>query len=158
MFCSTHKTPIGALNLFSNGKSLNGLSEKMLFKDIELKDDLEIFNEVKNWLDDYFLTKKPKINFSIEPIGTNFQKEVWDILLNIPYGKTTTYGQIAKIIASKRNIEKMSNQAVGQAIGKNPILIIIPCHRVLGANNLGGFSAGLKTKIKLLEVEKIKLN
>ena len=99
--------------------------------------------------------RKPEISeLSLAPIGNNFRQQVWQILCKIPYGKTVTYGEIARIIAKENGKEKMSAQAVGNAIGHNPISIIIPCHRVVGANgSLTGYAGGIETKIKLLKHE-----
>lgn len=110
------------------------------------------------WLDTYFSGKIPQDLPPLKPEGSIFKLQVWELLLQIPYGETTSYGAIAKEIARKRQIQHMSAQAVGSAIGRNPIGIIIPCHRVINSNgNIGGFSAGLSRKKQLLELEKISL-
>ena len=110
--------------------------------------------EAKRWLDIYFSGKNPGYIPAINPKGTEFQKLVWKILLGIPYGKTTTYGEIAGKIAEIKNISRMSAQAVGGAVGKNPIAIIIPCHRVVGKNGkLTGYRYGMDKKIALLAHE-----
>lgn len=108
------------------------------------------------WLDDYFFSKKPVTDLvPLNPSGTEFQKLVWEKLLKIPYGQTITYGQLAAQIASEKEIQKMSAQAVGQAVGANPIGIIIPCHRVIGAGGkLTGYAGGLDKKRFLLTHEK----
>ncbi len=118
--------------------------------------ELEIFKETKKWLDIYFSGQIPnfipqyKINNS-----TPFRQEVIDIMNSIKYGKTLTYNDIAQMIANKRGIEKMSAQAVGGAVGWNPICIIVPCHRVVGTNgSLTGYSGGIKNKVALLKLEK----
>ncbi len=123
------------------------------------KDKLKIFNITKNWLDKYFKGENPDIkNIPLKLIGTDFQKKVWTILHKIPYGTTTTYGNIAKQIAKQNNITKMSAQAVGGAVGHNPIAIIIPCHRVIGKNGkLTGYAAGIDKKQKLLELEQTNI-
>lgn len=122
-----------------------------------LKDDLPIFTKTKNWLDRYFTGEKPNISdLPISLSGSEFRLEVWNILREIPYGEVITYGNIAKMMAAKMNIEKMSAQAVGGAVSHNPIPIIIPCHRVIGVNGkMTGYSGGLDTKIKLLRLEGI---
>ena len=95
----------------------------------------------------------------LRPIGSEFRQDVWNILREIPYGQVITYGDIAKKIAVKRNIQSMSGQAVGGAVGHNPISIIIPCHRVVGSNgSLTGFSGGINTKVKLLELEGVDMS
>lgn len=118
---------------------------------------LEIFNKTKLWLDRYFNGEKPKISeLSLAPRGSDFRQEVWKILCEIPYGKVITYGDIANRIAAKKGVAKMSARAVGGAVGHNPISIIIPCHRVIGASgNLTGYAGGLDIKIQLLRHEKI---
>ena len=119
------------------------------------KDD-ETLIQTKKWLDSYFNGEKPLINeLDLNPLGTNFRKEVWEILCEIPYGKTTSYKDIADKIAKKRGIEKMSAQAVGGAVSHNPISIIIPCHRVVASNGeLTGYAAGIDKKKFLLIHEK----
>lgn len=117
---------------------------------------MSIFKETSAWLDLYFKGKIPNFTpkYKIDNL-TPFRQEVIDIMKNIPYGKTITYNDIAKSIAQKRNISKMSSQAVGGAVGWNPICITIPCHRVVGTNgNLTGYGGGLNNKIELLKIEK----
>ena len=128
---------------------LDNISEDIIEK------ENKILYKTKNWLDKYFNGEKPPINeLDLAPEGTNFRCEVWKILCEIPYGKTITYGDIALKIAKNRGIEKMSDQAVGGAVGHNPISIIIPCHRVIGSNGkLTGYAAGLDRKIFLLKHE-----
>ncbi|MGL4853868.1 MAG: methylated-DNA--[protein]-cysteine S-methyltransferase [Lentisphaeria bacterium] len=114
-------------------------------------------DKVKGWLDRYFSGEKPQISeLALAPIGSEFRQKVWKILTEIPYGEVMTYGEIAQKIAKESGMKKMSSQAIGGAVGHNPISIIIPCHRVVGARgNLVGFSAGVKTKLKLLELEEV---
>lgn len=103
------------------------------------------------WLERYFRGENPEVNFRLSPDGTAFQRQVWDLLRTIPYGTSITYGQLARHMSPS-----MSAQAVGQAVGKNPIPIVIPCHRILGAHGkLTGYSAGLPSKVQLLELEGI---
>ncbi len=119
------------------------------------KDPLPVMKETKKWLDLYFSGKDPGFIPSLKAEGTLFQKEVWEILLKIPYGETMSYGGIAVQIAEKRGIKKMSAQAVGQAVGNNPVSLIIPCHRVIGKDgSLTGYASGIGRKRKLLELEK----
>lgn len=122
--------------------------------------DLEIFRETIRWLDIYFSGKIPDFDLKYRLLNeTPFRREVWDILNTIPYGKTMTYGDIAKIIAKNRNIKRMSSQAVGGAVGKNPLCIIIPCHRVIGNNNkIVGYAGGIKNKKALLKLENIDID
>lgn len=162
-----YNSPIGRILLVSDGDSLIGLwleGQKYFlgeFKsEIREKRDLKILKQTCKWLDDYFLGKNPKIeDLSLEPRGSLFRKKVWDILCKIPYGKTITYGEIAKEIAKQENKEKISAQAVGGAVAHNPISIIIPCHRVIGANgNLTGYAGGIDKKIKLLKHEGVNVD
>ncbi len=165
MQCISHyRSPLGKIVLAANEVGLTGLwfeGQKYfglyLEKDAQVK-ELPIFSDAKRWLDSYFAGEQPTFNVPVHFIGTPFQKEVWSILATIPYGKTITYGDIAKQLATKRGIRQMSAQAVGGAVGRNEISIIIPCHRVLGANgNLTGYAGGLDKKIALLKLEGISL-
>jgi methylated-DNA-[protein]-cysteine S-methyltransferase len=161
MYKYYYKTPSELSNiiLLSDGAYLTGLyfetlDNKDKFNNYEEK-DLDIFKETSKYLDIYFNRQIPSFipKNKLDNISS-FQKEVLDILLTIPYGEVITYGEIAHKISLKRNIKKMSSQAVGNAIGKNPLCIIIPCHRVIGINNnLVGYHGGLKNKIALLEIE-----
>ena len=123
----------------------------------EKREDLEIFEQTRKWLDIYFGGKNPDFLPSLSPgIRTEFCARVSEIMKEIPYGKTTTYGEIAKRIAEEKGIKRMSAQAVGGAVGLNPVCIIIPCHRVLGAKGkLTGYGGGIKNKIGLLRLEGI---
>jgi len=124
------------------------------------KDDMPVFDAAKKWLDRYFAGGKPGISkLPLAPIGGEFRQMVWKILCEIPYGQVTTYGDIAKKIASKTGKKSMSSQAVGGAVGHNPISIIIPCHRVVGENgSLTGFAGGMDMKVKLLELEGVDMS
>ena len=128
--------------------------------ELDFNDNIEVFQRTKAWLDRYFRGEKPEISeLSLAPIGNDFRQNVWKILCEIPYGEVITYGDIAKQIAKKRGLLHMSAQAIGGAVGHNPISIIIPCHRVVGANgNLTGYAGGINTKIKLLEHEKVDIS
>ena len=123
--------------------------------------DIPILKEASSWLDDYFSCGKPEIyRLPLLPeYSTDFRKIVWDILLDIPNGELTTYGEIAREVAKRMGKEKMSAQAVGGAVGHNPISIIIPCHRVVGRNgNLTGYGGGMDVKIKLLTHEGVDMD
>lgn len=110
--------------------------------------------EARRWLDVYFTGKAPEFLPPLHPIGSAFRRSVWEILLRIPYGQTMTYGEIARQLAEKRGLSKLSAQAVGGAVGHNEISIIIPCHRVVGTNgSLTGYAGGIDKKIRLLELE-----
>lgn len=151
-YFTEYPSPIAPLVLVSDGTALTGLwmqAQDFDCADLPRRDDLSIFSAARDWLDAYFAGKPGEINFPLSPAGTAFQKRVWEILLTIPYGKTTTYGAIAKQLG-----EKMSAQAVGQAVGRNPIGIIIPCHRCVGAKGqLTGYAGGLENKKWLLRHE-----
>ena len=142
-------SPVGNLRLTSDGAALTGLYLAPQNPDDSpwaRADELPIFDCAKAWLDAYFAGNPGEANFPLSPAGTPFQKKVWEILLTIPYGEITTYGAIAKQLG-----ETMSAQAVGQAVGKNPISIIIPCHRCVGAKGqLTGYAGGIENKKWLL--------
>ena len=131
-----------------------------LKEEMQEKEDEIIFVKTKKWLDRYFNGEKPKISeLDLAPMGSDFAKNVWKILCEIPYGEVTTYGEIAKKMAKIMNKDKMSAQAVGGAVGHNPISIIIPCHRVVGSNgSLTGYAGGIDKKIKLLEHENVDMS
>lgn len=157
---------LGEILLESDGKKITviALEGQTYFKDkdndeIIEKDDLEIFQKAKNWLDRYF--RKEKVDSKEIPLtfhGTPFQNLVWQELLEIPYGKVVTYKDIALKVAKKMQRKTMSSQAVGGAIGKNPIAILIPCHRVVGTNHsLTGYNGGVLKKQKLLALESVDI-
>ena len=153
MTCFTlYHSPIGPLCLTSEGTALTGLwinRKQTDLHDAQRREDLAIFNSAKHWLDDYFAGNPREIDFPLAPSGTPFQRRVWELLLTIPYGETTTYGALARQLGPK-----MSAQAVGQAVGRNPVSILIPCHRVIGADGaLTGYAAGLEIKTWLLHHE-----
>lgn len=152
MYSTKYSSPIGEILLLSDGENLCGISFDSQKRDVDFieNDDLEIFKKVIGWLDDYFDGKNPKIDFNLKASGTDFRMKVWKLLSQIPYGETVTYGEIASMISPT-----MSAQAVGGAVGANPIAIVIPCHRVMGKDNkLTGYAAGLDKKIELLKIEK----
>lgn len=168
MYYSTaYRSPIGKITIACDEKEkLVGLwieGQKYFIETIDEeiveKSELEVFELVKSWLDKYFRGDNPEISgLPLAPIGNAFRQRVWQILREIPYGEVCTYGDIAKIIAKDRGNKKMSAQAVGGAVGHNPISIIIPCHRVVGANrNLTGYAGGIKTKMKLLKHEGVNM-
>ena len=165
-YATEYQSPIGLLTLASDGESLVGVwrgGQKYYGGTIpenpQLKNALPVFIKTRRWLDRYFAGERPAIEeLPLAPIGGEFRQGVWRILCDIPYGKTITYGEIAIMMAKKMGKEKMSAQAVGGAVGHNPISIIIPCHRVVGSDgNLTGYAGGLPTKIDLLKLEGIDL-
>lgn len=150
-----YDSPVGKLLLTGDGESLTGLwmDRKPPGDGITGEDD-PVLLKAKNWLDAYFRGEEIPIDFFLAPEGTAFQKQVWRILLTIPCGKTRTYGDIAREMAAILGKEKMSAQAIGGAVGSNPISIIIPCHRVVGAKGqLTGYAGGLEKKRWLLRHE-----
>ncbi|MDR1125116.1 MAG: methylated-DNA--[protein]-cysteine S-methyltransferase [Deltaproteobacteria bacterium] len=123
------------------------------------KPDHPVFVKLCAWLDAYFAGKKQLPALPLEPRGTDFQREVWKILLDIPLGQVSTYGNIAAQMARARGLKAVSARAVGGAVGRNPISLVIPCHRVIGANkNLTGYAGGLDKKTALLRLEGVDLN
>lgn len=159
-YTTTYNTPIGRILLAADDTGLTGLwFEGAKYFALSLENEHEereipVFNEVKHWLDIYFSGAEPDFMPAVHLKGTQFQLEVWEILKSIPYGTTLTYGEIAKMLAHKRGLNRMSAQAVGGAVGHNPISIIIPCHRVVGSDgSLTGYAGGLDKKISLLRYE-----
>lgn len=152
VYCTEYLSPLGKILLTSDGEALTGLwldTQNPPDVSMERRDHLPLFRSVKDWLDAYFRGEERPIGFPLSPAGTAFQQKVWQILPTIPYGQTRTYGSIAKQIRPT-----MSAQAVGQAVGRNPISIIIPCHRCMGAGNkLTGYTGGLDKKVWLLRHE-----
>ena len=162
-----YESPIGSITLASDGENIIGLwmeGQKYygdtVTEDIIEKNELAIFTKTKQWLNRYFAGEKPNISeLSLAPRGGDFRTIIWNILCQIPYGEVTTYGEIGKKVAKIMNKRNMSGQAVGGAVGHNPISIIIPCHRVVSSNgSLTGFSGGLDKKIALLEHEGIDMS
>ena len=148
-------SPVGELTIASDGESIVGLwleGQKYFSATLNgevTEKELPVFDEARRWLDIYFSGREPQFMLPLAPRGSEFRRAVWDELLRIPYGETATYGDIAKRLGGKS-----SARAVGGAVGHNPISIIIPCHRVVGANgSLTGYAGGVDKKIKLLEIE-----
>lgn len=161
-YISHYNSPLGGITLASDGEALTGLwfdGQKFFGDTLQpqcWEADLPVFQETRRWLDIYFSGRDPGFIPKLRLRGTPFRKAVWEILLTIPFGKTMTYGEIAARIASAKGLRKMSAQAVGGAVGHNPISLIIPCHRVLGAGGtLTGYAGSLDKKIRLLQLESI---
>ena len=159
IYTAHYTSPLGGITLTSDGMELTGLyfDGERDFPDLSAvrKKDLPVFGEVMRWLDLYFNGKEPDFMPALNPTGTPFQMSVWAILRTIPYGEMTTYGAIARRLEEYTK-KRMSAQAVGGAVGRNPISILIPCHRVIGANgSLTGYAGGLDKKEYLLELEGI---
>jgi methylated-DNA-[protein]-cysteine S-methyltransferase len=162
-----YKSPIGMITLGSeDGLSLNDLSfespEKESIQKISKEcvyKNLDIFKETADWLDIYFTGREPDFTPSVKPEGSVFRQEVWELLIHIPFGETMAYSDLAKEMAIKRGLKKMSAQAIGGAMASNPIAIIIPCHRVIGKDgSLRGYGGGLDKKAYLLENEGISVS
>lgn len=160
-YTSQYTSPLGNITLAADTRGLTGLwfeGQKYygLYLAKEHKEgDLPVFEVAKTWLDIYFSGREPKMDIPLHFTGSSFQNEVWEILHSIPYGGTMTYGEISKILAKRRGLAHMSAQAVGGAVGRNEISIIVPCHRVVGANgSLTGYSGGIDRKIELLKLER----
>ena len=133
-------------------------TERQGYEGFFIEAESAILTETKRWLDRYFSGKAPGMLPSIRIEGTTFQREVLTLLLDIPYGETTTYGALAQRIAATRGVSRMSARAVGGAVGRNEIAVLVPCHRVIGADgSLTGYSGGLEKKIALLRLEGIDL-
>lgn len=160
MFTGSYASPLGGMTMASDGTALTGLwfdGQKYFgsgFLREKKEKNLPIFDQTTRWLDLYFSGEVPDFTPLLSAAGTPFQKTVWAVLLTIPYGQTRTYGEIASVIAKERGIPRLSAQAVGGAVGHNPISLVIPCHRVIGANGrLTGYAGGLDKKEKLLSLE-----
>lgn len=160
-----YNSPLGVITLAGSSEALTGLwfdGQKYFGDNLpnEYKQDrLPVFDETVKWLDIYFSGRNPGFMPPLSFNASPFRKTVWEILLTIPYGKTMTYGEIADKIAAQKGIESMSAQAVGGAVGHNPISIIVPCHRVVGTNgSLTGYAGGIERKTKLLELEQADMS
>ncbi len=157
LYTATYHSPLGPIVIESDGEALTGL--RFGEEKTQATSSLPIFDEAIRWLDDYFAGKqtenavmgaKKDGRITVQPKGTLFQQRVWQALLTIPYGKTVSYGEIARMVGCK------SAQAVGQAVGANPIALIIPCHRVIAAHGqLGGYEYGIEIKKQLLHIEQL---
>lgn len=162
-YTTFYKSPIGRMLLAADDIGLTGLwfegqkyFARCLDRETEEK-ELPVFAEAKRWLDIYFSGKEPDFTPPLHFIGTDFQKEVREILCAIPYGQTMTYGAIADQLAKKRGLSRMSAQAVGGAVGHNNLSIIVPCHRVVGSDgSLTGYAGGIERKTFLLNLENAK--
>lgn len=161
-YINHYDSPLGGITMASDGNALIGLwfDEDKYFGDTLVNDyeeqDLPVFAQTEKWLDIYFSGKDPGFLPSLSMRTTAFRKRVWEIMLQIPFGQTMTYGQIAEQIAKENGVPRMSAQAVGGAVGHNSISLIIPCHRVIGSNgSLTGYAGGIDKKIALLKLEGI---
>ena len=155
-----YDSPLGGILLAADESGITGLwfdGQKYFARDLpaeRVEQNTPALAEAKRWLDIYFTGWEPDFTPPLHPIGSGFRQAVWNILLQIPYGQTTTYGEIARQLAAKQGLARMSAQAIGGAVGHNEISIIIPCHRVVGTNgSLTGYAGGIDRKVKLLELE-----
>ena len=158
-FILRYDSPLGVVVLASDGAALTGLrfdGQKRFPKISALIHEEKLipaFDAARRWLDVYFGGRDPGFTPPLRMKATTFRLAVWEILLTIPYGSTTTYGEIARILARKTG-RRMSAQAVGGAVGHNPVSLIVPCHRVIGADGgLTGYAGGLDRKMRLLAME-----
>ena len=161
IYTASYASPLGGILLAADELGLTGLwftGAKYFGAGLPAsaaKAETPILAETRRWLDIYFAGQCPAVLPPLHPSGSPFRRAVWDILLTIPYGKTTTYGRIAQQLAAQRGLAHLSAQAVGGAVGHNPISILIPCHRVIGADgSLTGYAEGLDIKEYLLELER----
>ena len=159
-FTQHYDSPLGGILLAADEIGLTGLwfdGQKYFARGLSSEQEereLPVLLEAKRWLDIYFTGKEQEFLPPLHSIGSAFRRSVWEILLQIPYGRTTTYGEIARRLAEKQKLSRLSAQAVGGAVGQNAISIIIPCHRVVGTNgSLTGYAGGVDKKMKLLELE-----
>jgi methylated-DNA-[protein]-cysteine S-methyltransferase len=160
-YVCTMKSPVGLLTVSSDGRNVSGLwiegqkyFARTLGEDV-LEQNLPVFEELGRWLDVYFAGREPDFMPPLMPRGSPFQKSVWEALCKIPYGHTTSYGELAQGLPGQGG--RGSARAVGGAVGHNPISILIPCHRVIGKNgDLTGYAGGIAAKTKLLRLEGVK--
>ena len=155
-----YSSPLGGILIAADETGLTGLwfdGQKYFpdtFAEPAQEKETPVLRSAVLWLDGYFRGDRPDFTPPLHPSGTPFRRAVWDILLQIPYGETATYGEIARRLARERRLPGMSAQAVGGAVGHNPISLIIPCHRVVGADgSLTGYAGGLERKAYLLALE-----
>lgn len=160
-YITYYHSPVGKILLSTDYTALTGLwFEEQKYFAANLPPEYEernlpIFKDATRWLDIYFSGQNPDFSIPLHLTGTSFQIQVWEILCSIPYGDTMTYGKIAEKIAQHRGISHMSAQAVGGAVGHNPISILVPCHRVIGSDgSLTGYAGGVEKKRWLLKLEK----
>lgn len=160
-YTAHYLSPLGGITLASDGAALVGLwfDGQRHFADAldpqhEERANLPVFDETRRWLDAYFSGKVPRFTPALNMRTSDFRRRVWEIMLTIPYGHTTTYSAIARIIAHERGLANMSAQAVGGAVSRNSISLIIPCHRVVGTDgSLTGYAGGIDKKLRLLQME-----
>ena len=160
-YITHYQSPVGGILLAADETGLTGLwfdGQKYYADRLDPEHEEKVtpvLAQTKEWLTVYFSGNEPLFSPPVHMLGTPFQLSVWKILQKIPYGKTVTYGEIAKEIAKQKGLSRISAQAVGGAVGHNKISVIIPCHRVVGTNgSLTGYAGGIEKKVKLLTLEK----
>ena len=167
MYRTTILSPVGPLLLASDGTAITGLwleGQKYFGEGLPAGPPIcgssAVLSAAENWLDRYFSGEKPNPQeLTLRPAGTPFRQVLWKLLCEIPYGETTTYGKLARNAAQQMHRPSMSGQAVGGAVGHNPISIIIPCHRVVAANgSLAGYAGGIERKLQLLTLEGVDIS
>ena len=152
MYSARYDSPVGTLLLTCTDSGLTGVYWNRELP--EQQDDHPVLTAAKQWLDRYFRGEAPETDLPLCPEGTAFRRQVWQLLLQIPWGESRSYGSLAREMAALTGKERMSAQAIGQAVGSNPLSIIIPCHRVVGAKGqLTGYAGGIDKKIWLLDHE-----
>lgn len=161
LFIFNYTSPLGEITLASDGESLTGLwfeGQKhygSTLRGVYEEKNLPVFRQTADWLDIYFGGAEPDFTPPLKLSGTEFQLRVWETLKTIPYGRTITYGELAKTLAKQKGVLRVSAQAAGGAVGRNPVSIIVPCHRVIGADgSLKGYAGGIEKKEFLLNLEK----
>ena len=160
VFIQQYSSPLGGMLLAADDAGLTGAwfeGQKYFAAGLpeeRLEQETPVLAEAARWLDAYFAGEVPDCPPPLHPAGSAFRQAVWKALLRIPYGQTTTYGAIARQLAEQRVGTRVSARAVGGAVGHNPISVIVPCHRVVGANgSLTGYAGGIERKVRLLELE-----
>lgn len=164
MYTRRYASPLGGILLAADEGGLTGLwfeGEKYFADHLDPEHEerpTTVLREAERWLDVYFSGGEPDFTPPLRPVGSLFRQHVWKLLLEIPYGRTTTYGALARRLAQQEGLARMSAQAVGGAVGHNEISIIIPCHRVVGSNgSLTGYAGGIRKKAALLALEKVDM-
>ena len=165
IFTQHYESPLGGILLAADDIGLTGLwfeGQKYFARTLDAvhqEQETAVLSEARRWLDVYFSGRKPDFTPPLHPVGSPFRRAVWELLLQIPYGQTTTYGALAQQLAAKQGKPRMSAQAVGGAVGHNEISIIIPCHRVVGTSgSLTGYAGGIEKKVRLLQLEHVDMS
>lgn len=164
-YTKCYPSPLGSITLASDGENLTGLwfdGQKYYgagLPEHPVHRELEIFDRTQEWLDLYFSGREPDFTPALSLAGSSFRRDVWEIMLTIPFGQTMTYREIAEKLAARRGVDRISAHPVGGAVAHNPITLIIPCHRVVGSNgSLTGYAGGLEKKVRLLQLEKADMS